>query len=100
MARRRYDKARADRVLKHLREGVPLRVAAGNEGLDVLDVWEWAERRPAFATALQAARSHVALATALDVAEAAKEDDRLAERFLIRLGQESALDRLRALTCG
>ena len=57
-------------------------------------------RRQDFATALLKARSIVAREVAFGNKEAAEEDDKLAERFLLRLGQETALDRLRELTCG
>ena len=100
MARRRYNKACADRILEHLNKGASLRVAAGSEGVTVEEVYDWQRRRQDFATALLKARSIVAREVAFGNKEAAEEDDKLAERFLLRLGQETALDRLRELTCG
>lgn len=100
MARRRYNKACADRIVKHLQKGASLRVAAGSEGVTVDEVYDWQRTREDFAKAILKARSIVAREVAFGTHDAADEDDKLAERFLIRLGQESALDRLRELTCG
>lgn len=100
MARRRFDKQRADRLLVALRDGAPFRLCARAEGLSAADVRDWESRRPEFARALAAARSHSLLAPALTLARAAESDWHAAARLSERRDQVSELERLRLMTAG
>lgn len=100
MARRRYDKTRADRFLDSLGEGVPFGLAAEAAGVGVADVRDWADRRPEFAERLANHRSHAALGLAKALNTLTVVDSGSIEKSLARVAVESELDRLRALTAG
>jgi len=96
MARCRFSKTRADRIIAHVREGYPLSVAL--EGMSLADLEDWRERNKWFREEFDKARHAAIMGLARRQKHLAFTNHEAIDRYAMLFSQESALAHLNGMT--
>lgn len=96
MARCRFSRKRADRIVANVKEGLPLSVSL--EGLSLADLEDWRERNKAFRQQFDDARHEAVMKLARRQKHLAFTNHEAIDRYAMLFSQEAALAHLNGMT--